>query len=522
MKLLQNKMLATVMFAVVFAAATLFTAQTAHAATKTWQGASGASMASASNWTDNTAPQTGDTLAFPFGSVANNNLATNVVIAGISVTGTGETIPSLQINGNVALSMNGSIIAPNSGSIAFDTPVYLSGEVIVSAPFSTTYFTGELSGSGTLRVNNSNVGLFADNSQYSGAIIVTGEDGSLYAYTSVNTLGSSSVGTTISNKATLYFSTDDPDETNQLNFIVNEPITFTAPLNEDSIFSVAKCINGGICANNAARLSLNGVLTIPAAAKAAIYVDTDITKPISGGGSLEKAPGSTNQLTIDETQAPQGKTEVVVDEVNDCPYSIEAGYVYIIRVDCSTRDYPESLIIQNLGILKGTGKLMAVKIENGGTIAPGNSPGILSTGNLEFEKGGVYEFEMAGDEAGKYDQINVTGTVKLGDGTLKTVLLDKFTPGQGKSYLIINNDGADVVDGTFLGLAEGATVNVGDKGYFTISYKGGDGNDVTLTTLPGVGNAGDSIDTGRIAAFSVMTIIAIALSVKTKRRIRSR
>jgi hypothetical protein len=51
--------------------------------------------------------------------------------------------------------------------------------------------------------------------------------------------------------------------------------------------------------------------------------------------------------------------------------------------------------------------------------------------------------------------------------------------------------------------------------------KGGDGNDVTLTTLPGVGNAGDPIDTGRIAAFSVMTIIAIALSVKTKRRIRS-
>ena len=34
-----------------------------------------------------------------------------------------------------------------------------------------------------------------------------------------------------------------------------------------------------------------------------------------------------------------------------------------------------------------------------------------------------------------------------------------------------------------------------------ISYKGGDGNDVALTTLPGVGNAGNSINAGRVAAF---------------------
>lgn len=48
------------------------------------------------------------------------------------------------------------------------------------------------------------------------------------------------------------------------------------------------------------------------------------------------------------------------------------------------------------------------------------------------------------------------------------------------TLVIIDNDGADSVTGAFTGLAEGATVALGDLVY-TISYCGGDGNDVTLT-----------------------------------------
>src|SRR5205823_4897796 len=40
--------------------------------------------------------------------------------------------------------------------------------------------------------------------------------------------------------------------------------------------------------------------------------------------------------------------------------------------------------------------------------------------------------------------------------------------------------GSDAIAGTFAGLAEGATVNLGGEP-FHISYAGGDGNDVTLT-----------------------------------------
>jgi len=48
--------------------------------------------------------------------------------------------------------------------------------------------------------------------------------------------------------------------------------------------------------------------------------------------------------------------------------------------------------------------------------------------------------------------------------------------------VIVNNDGTDPVTGTFAGLPEGALIVTGNRG-FTISYAGGDGNDIVLNAL---------------------------------------
>ncbi|MDF1754815.1 MAG: autotransporter-associated beta strand repeat-containing protein [Verrucomicrobiales bacterium] len=54
-------------------------------------------------------------------------------------------------------------------------------------------------------------------------------------------------------------------------------------------------------------------------------------------------------------------------------------------------------------------------------------------------------------------------------------------PDQGAAYVIIDNDGAtDAVTGTFKNLEEGATVKATGGETFTITYAGGDGNDVVL------------------------------------------
>ncbi|MCA9062476.1 MAG: hypothetical protein KDA96_05440, partial [Planctomycetaceae bacterium] len=127
----------------------------------------------------------------------------------------------------------------------------------------------------------------------------------------------------------------------------------------------------------------------------------------------------------------------------------------------------------------------AVSAESGGTVAPGNSPGILNTGDFELQAGASLEIEIGGTSAGNtatdHDQVNVTGTVTLA-GDLTAVRYNGFQPQAGDEIVIINNDGTDVVNGTFNGLAEGATFT-SDTLTWTVSYSGGDGNDVVLTAL---------------------------------------
>jgi len=87
--------------------------------------------------------------------------------------------------------------------------------------------------------------------------------------------------------------------------------------------------------------------------------------------------------------------------------------------------------------------------------------------------------QLNGTTAGTgYDQLNVTGSVNLGSATLGGTL--GFSPPNGTSFTIINNDGGDAVIGTFAGLPEGSTVVLGGQG-FKVSYVGGTGNDVVLT-----------------------------------------
>jgi autotransporter-associated beta strand protein len=139
----------------------------------------------------------------------------------------------------------------------------------------------------------------------------------------------------------------------------------------------------------------------------------------------------------------------------------------------------------NAGTLAVNGSLDSpVTVLSSGTLAPGLSTGIIETGDLTLDSGSTLDIELNGPTVGtEYDQVDVTGTVNLGGATLNVVL--GFTPSPGDVFTIINNDGTDAVSGTFAGLAEGATLSV-DGSLFTLSYAGGDGNDVTLTAFDAV------------------------------------
>lgn len=115
----------------------------------------------------------------------------------------------------------------------------------------------------------------------------------------------------------------------------------------------------------------------------------------------------------------------------------------------------------------------------GGRIDPGLSPGILNSGSIAWNAETTFAAQLATGAPGtNYDQLNVTGTVHLGDAAL--LVIPSGTP--SGTFTIINNDGTDAVTGTFAGLPESAIVsNLGKS--FRISYAGGSGNDVTLTAI---------------------------------------
>lgn len=133
-----------------------------------------------------------------------------------------------------------------------------------------------------------------------------------------------------------------------------------------------------------------------------------------------------------------------------------------------------------------------------GLLYPGDAPptpssgsepaiGTIQTGSLAITPAGAAEngannsnpkgrYLIEVQASGVSDQLRVRGTVTL-DATLE--ILVRSVPANGQSFEIIDNDGADPVSGTFTGLSEGAIFTVGST-TFSITYAGGDGNDVVL------------------------------------------
>ncbi|MEI7923958.1 MAG: Ig-like domain-containing protein [Planctomycetota bacterium] len=130
-----------------------------------------------------------------------------------------------------------------------------------------------------------------------------------------------------------------------------------------------------------------------------------------------------------------------------------------------------------LGGQGGSVSLTAV----GGTITPGASGvgQIRSIGDLTLDTNTSFQPTLTVPSPGTgYGQIQAGGLISLGNALLlpnlgaNAVLISPFT--------VINNTGSSPISGTFKSLAEGASLPVGSNN-FSITYVGGDGNDVVLT-----------------------------------------
>ena len=148
---------------------------------------------------------------------------------------------------------------------------------------------------------------------------------------------------------------------------------------------------------------------------------------------------NSGQLFISATGVVMGSTS------SSGSYSQTAG---ITKIDGSMTQRAVNI---NGGVLQGNGSITAPVTVNGGTIAPGNSPGILMiNGNYTQSATGTFAAEIGGRIAGvEYDLLKVLGIATL-DGALEVTLLDLgdglFSPHPGDTFDILS---AEQIVGSF-------------------------------------------------------------------------
>lgn len=518
----------------------ILAAPAAHAANVSWDGGGGDSnFSTAANWSADTLPVDGDVLVFDVAGLGadttlNNDLS-NLSAGGITVMGTGSY--KYTVTGN-DMTIN-SMITVNSG-INLNLNMALGGDVVISGSGFLQIGDFSASPANTFDLNSHNLTVDSNtrvNSIISGngniATSTSGSVGLLKSNTFTGSITFNNGGWNMISSAASFGNAANIvtlNDTSGLSFCglngatVANPIILNSSVSGGALSLATSCGGGGSTHTFDAQASviLSGTVTLQHDTLVDGVGELTITGPLQGSHTIGMAPGSVGKLTINssdnQSQTSNGSQNSVlqVTEVTDQQpsviVSISANQVVVMKAG-STR----GMVYVSGGTLKGIGTVGEIDLSSG-SVAPGMSPGVLNSGNLAFT-GGTYDVELAGTSTGEYDQLNVTGTVNLGNATVLSVNhYNKYWPTLGNTYTIINNDGNDAVTGTFNGLAEGATVNVSGVVY-TISYKGGDGNDVVLTatTVPKAPNTGFAQLHNPLAA-ALLTIIAVVALAYAARR----
>jgi fibronectin-binding autotransporter adhesin len=468
----------------------------ASAATLTWTGdGDGTTFADGDNWSTDSAPVDGDVLAFTplaggteYQAIYLTNDLVGVELAGVVSTKTSsDNTKSFYID-TIAFQDDATITVAGSGDKL--------GYVNFRKSTDTGYSTATVSGLGDIVVGVDS-GLdgvldIAGNLTANGYVVASSGsviDGTV-SLSASGTLIDTTVGGTLTlpedNKG-MYIKGSTATIAN--NFVINEQINTYA--NQMGFGKCATEAGGGagstpfpvqvLCASYATAtytlsgdITLNADLIIAVASKSTVKLTGDITY---NGHTITQYQNSTGTLQI------ASETVDIPEITTDLDGESPSTSVTVSNKETAILNGTRAFInVSSGGVLKGTGTASGIFVNVGGTLNPGNSPGVINTGTLSIN--GTYLAEILNEDS--YDQTVATTSVSINDGTLDTVLYDGWSIEEGDAFMIIDNQSEDAVAGTFSGLDEGTqfTVEDGDVTItFSITYEGGDGNDVVLTAL---------------------------------------
>jgi autotransporter-associated beta strand protein len=315
--------------------------------------------------------------------------------AGSATTGnntvTSATAATLTISGNDSYAYgNGS--AANSGLITGAITLVKSGSGTQTLGGNNTYSGGTTLSEGTLLVTNtSGSGTGSGNVTVNAGIL--GGSGSISGNVSLNgaTIGSSNATLTLSSNLTT---------TGASNVAASSTVNVT-----------------GTTTVSSGNLTINGNLGVSGSIAGAGSVIISSTGRLTGNSTIASAAKlsggsfgtSGNTLNLGSTLDVSGTNTIATGvTVNVTGNTTITSGVFSVNGNLGGDG---AKIIGNTATLKGNGTISGpTTIQAGGTLAPGNSPGVQTfTGDLTLA--GTTELEINGSDRGDtYDGINLTGT----------------------------------------------------------------------------------------------------------------
>lgn len=369
--------------------------------------------------------------------------AFNVVIAGDTL----NTGGGLTKTGSATLTLGGTNTYEGNTTISSGT-LSISSQANISGGTSPIYLSG-----GTLGVTG--------NTTLSGTVNVTANSGIQTGMSATTSLTGSLIG---SNGVTLTLSGSGTTEIPAVTVNGSDQFTISGTIGNSGSLTKLGTGSASLLGPNTytgSTIISEGVLLVPnddalGSSSSAISLEggslsAEGTFTLGAGRTITTTSSSSgigatsgSKLTIDQAI---GGTEGIT--------KIGAGTLFLN----GTNTYPGTTVVA-AGILGGTGTLGTVTVQNGGTLAPGNSPGVMTTGPVTFEAGSVFQVEI---EPLANSLLIVDGLATLA-GTV-SVVQDSGSYTASGSYEILE---ATSIDGAF-----SPTVSGGLPGYsFTLNQEG--------------------------------------------------
>jgi T5SS/PEP-CTERM-associated repeat protein len=119
------------------------------------------------------------------------------------------------------------------------------------------------------------------------------------------------------------------------------------------------------------------------------------------------------------------------------------------------------------GFLGGNGQVAGSVFNDGGTVAPGLSPGTLTVAVDYTQTAGLLEIQIGGLAPGQFDVLNVSGDANFLGGSILFSFVDGFLPQTGDlvDFLVANSiSGLENADFLFKGVAPGFQLDVQNTG----------------------------------------------------------